>query len=599
MLQAPPIATANTMSPGEAPKHSPAKQEFAGFVAGHFVNISAQPIGSGAHKTAHSATYTGPDTPALRSGAQVALLYFKDNVVPALQEYTVMTQIRAPHLAKFYGTVVGRGPRLCLVSDFAAFGAIPAFFEYAEDNDIVVSISHKLVMARQAGDGLASLHEHNLVHADVAARNVLVYSFDEDSHHQTHVKLSDYGLVRERSKYTGTSGAKDEEGQGLPLAAKWASWESLTKDRFYSASDVWSFAVLIWEMLTGGHAPYQDVGDTISAMIQHLSAGHRLARPRECPDSLWDVLTRCWCEKRTQRPDLRSVLTQLSQTLEKVAGEAMSATATAQLTALQSVQQAWTKDGFGWRSCDIALGPALDAELHYVPRGPAVVYADPQDHAVVPGSVAEKLADAIEKLATVQGGRRGGDFRANVDTIAVCKNQSLIDHFNGRLVRLHEQRHLTSGTGLFNRRWHDAALTSAQLVAMKATHARLERLFVDTDMASGSGSGVNVALMWHGVPSDAAADAILRMGLSSRVSNEDEGFFGKGVYLTPEAEYAAFYANGQKTPTRGATYTLLLCAVCLANPYPLTRAVDYEASTSPPISRFHYNYGAVGTAKAS
>ena len=71
--------------------------------------------------------------------------------------------------------------------------------------------------------------------------------------------------------------------------------------------------------------------------------------------------------------------------------------------------------------------------------------------------------------------------------------------------------------------------------------------------------------MWHGVPSAAVADAVLATGLSSRVSGDDQGYFGKGVYLTPEAEYAAFYANGQKKPERGKSYTLLLCAVVVAN----------------------------------
>lgn len=67
--------------------------------------------------------------------------------------------------------------------------------------------------------------------------------------------------------------------------------------------------------------------------------------------------------------------------------------------------------------------------------------------------------------------------------------------------------------------------------------------------------------------------------------------------LTPEAEYAAFYANKQRPPKAGQTFTLLLCAVCTANPYPLTRSTDYD-SDGGAISKFHYDYGAHGTAKA-
>jgi len=260
---------------------------FPAFDVGCFSNISIKPIGSGTHKTVHSATYTGPDTTAVRNGDQVALLYFKDDVEPAVNEYKVMMQIRAPHLAKFYGAVPphGQEARLCLVSDFAAFGALSAFFDQAEDDDMTVTMANKLVMARQAGEGLASLHEHDLVHADVAARNVLVYTFDESDHHRTHVKLSDYGLVRERSKYTGAA-STEAAGQPAPLAAKWTSWEWLKKDKFYRASDVWSFGVLEWEILTEGGAPYQGIGETIPAMMNHLSGGHRLSKPPDC-QTIW------------------------------------------------------------------------------------------------------------------------------------------------------------------------------------------------------------------------------------------------------------------------------------------------------------------------
>lgn len=158
---------------------------------------------------------------------------------------------------------------------------------------------------------------------------------------------------------------------------------------------------------------------------------------------------------------------------------------------------------------------------------------------------------------------------------------------------------MNQGTPLFNDRWdHPADVTDK-----KAVFAQLESLFVDTDVAFGPGA-VKVVLMWHGVKFDGTADDICATGLSSQVSGADQGFFGKGVYLTPEAEYAAFYANGQQRPERGKTYTLLLCAVCVANPYPVTRSADYTldgaagAAGGESVSRFHYNYGAQGTAKA-
>ena len=103
--------------------------------------------------------------------------------------------------------------------------------------------------------------------------------------------------------------------------------------------------------------------------------------------------------------------------------------------------------------------------------------------------------------------------------------------------------------------------------------------------------------MWHGVPSEQVADAILATGLSSRIKGTtDEGFFGKGTYLTPQAEHAALFANGQRQLTPGGTFTLLLCAVCIANAYPVTDSEDYADGEL--ISKFHYNYGYANTPKA-
>lgn len=284
---------------------------------------------------------------------------------------------------------------------------------------------------------------------------------------------------------------------------------------------------------------------------------------------------------------------------QMVAKDAQLAAKEAQLVAvnvlveaMEAAQLAWLKPGFSWRAGDIYLSPALDEGLTYLPRR-NIVCADPR--AVGAGHEAGRLAYAIEQLVA-RGGSRGDPFKASVDAITLCKNQSLITSFNERLARLYLQTQVGQTSGRFDVNWGDpAGTTAATLQDRKKVFARLIDRFVKTDVESWP--GVKVTLMWHGVPSSATADDICCTGLSARVSGNDEGFFGKGVYLTPEAEYAAFYANGQKTPDPGETYTLLLCAVCVANPYPLTKGWDYDGFNGN-ISKFHYNYGAPGTAKA-
>ena len=530
----------------------------------------------------------------------MALLYFKADISPDLYEYTAMMVVRAPHLARFYGTLrPGTGDaRLCLVSDFAPHGSLLNFFEFAEEKGITVSTFHKLEMARQAGDGLLSLHQHDLVHADVAARNVLVYRFDVSDHHNVLVKLCDYGLVRPKSQYTDITGKFAANGEPRLLAPKWAAWESLKKDKFYRASDVWSFGVMLWEALTECDEPYVDVPSTPSAMITHLSEGHRLARPKNCDDALWELMCHCWHEKRTDRPDLEEVLRKITQNLHAQAVAAATAAAAAEakeakasLAALKAAQEAWTLPGFGWRRGNIALTPALDADVQYtVTAGPPS--ADLLASTVGPN--AERVADAIEDMVTRAGGPRGDRYRTAVVTnVLLSKNHDLIASFNKRLQRLCMQRQTNQNSPLFNGCWGDG-LSGTDLTEKETVYARLEKHFASTEV--GAGPGAKVVLMWHGVPNEDVADAILATGLSSRVSGDDQGYFGKGVYLTFESACAGYYANRQRRPQTGQRLTLLLCAVCLANPYPVTRSVDYVGNLN--ISKFHYNFGEPGTAKA-
>lgn len=230
-------------------------------------------------------------------------------------------------------------------------------------------------------------------------------------------------------------------GQPRTLSPKWASWESLKKDHFHHASDVWSFAVLIWELLTECDVPYVGVA-SIPAMIEHLSQGHRLARPDGCTDKLWTIVSQCWIENHVERPKLQEVLGRLRRTLEDVAAASIAARLTAteaKMKAMKAARQAWLRPGFCWRAGDINLCSDLDKELEtaYTLHG-YVACADPR--AVGDGSLAERFADAVERLVIDRGGRKGRQFKANVDKITICKNQMAIDRFNDKFYHLHFQR---------------------------------------------------------------------------------------------------------------------------------------------------------------
>ncbi|KAJ7358771.1 hypothetical protein OS493_021548 [Desmophyllum pertusum] len=87
--------------------------------------------------------------------------------------------------------------------------------------------------------------------------------------------------------------------------------ESLEQGIYTSQSDVWSFGVLLWEIETGGNAPY--AGMAVSELLVKLKAGHRLEKPRYCTDWLYTVMLRCWNANPKTRPTFEELCDELNR----------------------------------------------------------------------------------------------------------------------------------------------------------------------------------------------------------------------------------------------------------------------------------------------
>uniref|UniRef100_A0A8B9HUM7 Macrophage-stimulating protein receptor n=1 Tax=Astyanax mexicanus TaxID=7994 RepID=A0A8B9HUM7_ASTMX len=161
----------------------------------------------------------------------------------------------------------------------------------------------------QVAKGMEYLAMKKFVHRDLAARNCML----DESYT---VKVADFGMARDvfdKEYYS----IQDHRKAKLPV--KWMAIESLQTQKFTSKSDVWSFGVLMWELLTRGASPYPEVDPY--DITHYLLRGRRLPQPQYCPDPLFAVMLQCWDPDPERRPSFTTLVSEVMAILSSLEGE--------------------------------------------------------------------------------------------------------------------------------------------------------------------------------------------------------------------------------------------------------------------------------------
>ncbi|VDK51592.1 unnamed protein product [Anisakis simplex] len=145
-------------------------------------------------------------------------------------------------------------------------------------------------MCLGTAEGLAYLHAHRCIHRDIAARNVL-YTHDKIA------KISDFGLSYVGDCYVVRRSKK------IPL--RWTAPESFTTFKFTAKTDVYSFAIFMWEVLTDGDEPYAH--KTNIEVRRMVEKGDRLARPKGCSNETFSIVEKCWISNPDFRCSMKEV----------------------------------------------------------------------------------------------------------------------------------------------------------------------------------------------------------------------------------------------------------------------------------------------------
>ncbi|XP_044762524.1 tyrosine-protein kinase Src42A-like [Coccinella septempunctata] len=205
-----------------------------------------------------------------------------------LAEAQIMKKLRHPKLIQLYAVCTMDEP-IYIITELMKNGSLK---DYINGKEKTLKLPQLIDIAAQIASGMAFLEAMNYIHRDLAARNVLVSETKQ-------VKIADFGLARliREDEYQARADAR------FPI--KWTAPEAANYCIFSIKSDVWSFGILLTELLTYGKTPYPGMSN--SDVLYHVERGYRMSAPIGCPPKLYLLMLECWQKDPMSRPTFETL----------------------------------------------------------------------------------------------------------------------------------------------------------------------------------------------------------------------------------------------------------------------------------------------------
>jgi len=219
------------------------------------------------------------------------------------REVEVLSRINHPSIMRLYGAVTKEVP-IMLVSEFVGGGDL---FQKIHQSLYAPTYLECITFALELAEGLEHMHglEPKIIHRDIKPPNLLI---TEDGH----LKLSDFGLARllsDVSDLTSQTGTY-----------RWMAPEVIRNAQYNEKADIYSFGVLLWELITG-MVPYGEQRTDTKIAVMVADKGHRPTAPASAAPELKTLMQECWAEDASTRPPATEIVRILRVERDKIVAE--------------------------------------------------------------------------------------------------------------------------------------------------------------------------------------------------------------------------------------------------------------------------------------
>ncbi|ELP92536.1 tyrosine protein kinase transforming protein Abl, putative [Entamoeba invadens IP1] len=223
------------------------------------------------------------------------------------KEVAMLDKFRSEYIVHFYGAVFIPS-RICMVTEFAQFGSLNDLMKREKEVSPRNVIKAKLML--DMAKGISYLHNNGIVHRDIKPDNLLVFSLEMDE--KVNAKMTDFGSARNINMLM--TNMTFTKGIGTP---KYMSPEVLNKEKYKMPSDIFSFAITMYECFTWKEPYPKSEFKFAWSVADFVSKGNHLKKVGETDDTIYSLLNKMWCFEFKVRIVIDEVVEELEDYLRQ------------------------------------------------------------------------------------------------------------------------------------------------------------------------------------------------------------------------------------------------------------------------------------------